>query len=110
MADNLTTIKEQLSDFISKETELAKAEIVPSAKKALWGTVLGVVALAFALHAVWMLVIALAAVFTWLISLTGLSVPLSLVFGFLIAMVVSLIIGAVFGFLAYRKFKKVKAP
>lgn len=110
MADNLSNIKDQLGEFFSKEAELAKAEIVPSAKKGLFGTVLAIVALTFALHAVWMLVIALAAVFTWLISLWGLSVELSLIFGFLIAAVVSLLIGAGFGFFAFRKFKQVKAP
>lgn len=110
MADNLSNIKDQLGEFFSREAELAKAEIVPSAKKALSGTILAVIALTFGLHAIWMLVIALAAVFTWLVSLTGLSVPLSLIFGFLIAMVVSLLIGAVIGFLAWRKYKQVKAP
>lgn len=110
MADNLGNIKDQLGEFFSKEAELAKAEIVPSAKKALSGTIFGIIALTFGLHAIWMLVIALAAVFTWLMSLLGLSVPLSLIFGFLIAMVVSLLIGAVFALVAWRKFKKVKAP
>lgn len=110
MADNVHRIKEQLGAFLTKETELAKAEIVPSAKKAAWGSGLVVVALAFALHAVWMLVIALAAVFTWLMSLTGLSTELSIVFGFLIATVVSLLIAGVFGLLGWRKFKQVRAP
>lgn len=110
MADNVNDIKEQLGELLSKEAELAKAEIVPSAKKAGIGSVLGIVALSFALHAIWMLVIALAAVFAWLVSLTGLSTALSIVFGFLIAAVISLIVAAIIGFLAYRKFKQVKAP
>jgi tetrahydromethanopterin S-methyltransferase subunit F len=117
MADNVNDIagtvddiKQQLSEFIAREKELAKAEIVPSAKKAGVGSVLAVLALAFALHAVWMLVIALAAVFAWLVSLTGLSTALSIVFGFLIAAVISLIVAGILGLLGYRKFKKVKAP
>lgn len=110
MADNLTRIQQQLGEFVEKEKELAKAEIVPSAKKAGVGSVLFVVALAFALHAVWMLVIALAALFSWLVSLTGLSTLLSIIFGFLIATIVSLILAGIFGLLGWSKFKKVKAP
>lgn len=110
MADKLTNIKDHLTDFVSKETELAKAEIVPSAKKAGMGSVMFIVALVFVLHAVWMLIIALAGLFSWLVSLTGLSTALSIVLGFLIATVVSLILGGVFAFIGYRHFKKVKAP
>lgn len=110
MADNLTSIKDHLTDFVSKETELAKAEIVPSAKKAGIGSAMFVIALVFVLHAVWMLVIALASLFSWLVSLAGVSTPLSIVLGFLIATVVSLLIGAVFAFIGYRNFKKVRAP
>lgn len=110
MADNVTQIKDQLSVFISKETELAKAELVPAAKHAGKGIGFFAVSLAFVLHAVWMLVIALAALFTWLMSLTGLSTPLSFIFGFLIAMVVSLIIGGIFALIGLRNVKKVKAP
>lgn len=110
MADNLTNIKDHLSDFVSKETELAKAEIVPSAKKAGLGSAMVIIALVFVLHAVWMLIIALAGLFSWLVSLAGLSTPISLVLGFLIAMLVSLILAGIFGFIGYRYFKKVKAP
>lgn len=110
MADNLQDIKDHLGTFFEKETELAKAEIVPSAKKAGIGSGLFAVALAFTLHAVWMLVIALAALFTWLMYLLGLSIPLSFVLGFLCAMVVSLLIAGLFALFGWLNFKKVKAP
>lgn len=110
MADNVTRIKEQLGVFLDKETELAKAELVPAAKKAGIGSGMFVVALAFVLHAVWMFVIALAALLAWLISLTGLSTALSIVLGFLAAMLISLIFAAVFAALGWGNFKKVKAP
>lgn len=110
MADNITHIKDHLGDFLEKETELAKAELVPSAKHAGFGAGFFAVALAFVLHAVWMLVIALAALFTWMLYLVGLSVPLSFILGFLIAMLVSLLIAGLFGLLGWSRFKKVKAP
>lgn len=110
MADNVTDIKDLLSDFATKEAELAKAELVPAAKNAGVGTGFLAVSLAFVLHAVWMLVIALSALFTWLVSLTGLSVPLSIVLGFLIAFVLALAFGGLFGLLGWRRFKRVRAP
>lgn len=110
MADNVSRIKQHLGEFFSKESELAKAELVPSLKSAGKGTGLMVVALGFVLHAAWMLVIALSAVFTWLFTLTGLSLALSLVFGFLMAAVLALLIAALFALFGLRSFKKVKAP
>lgn len=110
MADNVKDIRENLGDFLSKEAELAKAELVPSAKKAGIGAGMFAISLGFALHAVWMLVIALAALFTWLLTLTGLSLALSFILGFLIAAVVSLIFAGVFALIGIGNFKKVKAP
>lgn len=110
MADNVKNIQDHLGNFLSKEAELAKAELVPSAKKAGIGTGMLAVSLGFALHAVWMIVIALAALFTWLLTLTGMSLALSFILGFLIAAVVSLIFAAIFALIGISKFKKVKAP
>lgn len=110
MADNVKNIQENLGDFLSKEAELAKAELVPSAKKAGIGAGMFAISLGFALHAVWMIVIALAAVFTWLLTLTGMSLALSLILGFLIAAVVSLILAGIFALIGIGNFKKVKAP
>ncbi|WP_296138653.1 phage holin family protein [uncultured Tessaracoccus sp.] len=110
MADHVTTIKHQLGVFLSKEVELAKAELGPAAKHAGVGTGMLAISLGFALHAVWMFVIALAALFTWLMTLTGLSLALSLIFGFLIATVVSLVLAGIFALVGLRRYKKIKAP
>lgn len=110
MADNVNEIKELLSDFAAKEAELAKAELIPAAKKAGLGTGMLAISLAFVLHAVWMLIISLTTLLTWLFSLTGLSTPISIVLGFLVAFFIALAFAALFGWLGLRYFKKVKAP
>lgn len=110
MADNVNDIKDRLTTFLSQEAELAKAEIVPSAKKAGVGSVMFIIALTFVLHALWMFVIALTAVLAWLISLTGLDMLLSVTLGFLAAFLISLIVGGIFAAIGLGKFKKVKAP
>ena len=56
----LVDIKDAVSDFISKESELAAAEIKPAAKAAGFGAGFFAGAAVFVLHAVWMLVILIA--------------------------------------------------
>lgn len=110
MASNLNTIKDQLSAFASREAELAKLELLPAAKNAGKGSAVFVVSLGFALHAVWMFVIALAALFTWLMTLTGLSLIVCMILGFLCAGFVSLILAGIFAFIGVVFFKKVRSP
>ena len=56
----LVEIKDTVAEFVSKETELAAAELKPSAKAAGIGAGFFAVAAVFVFHALWMLVILIA--------------------------------------------------
>lgn len=104
-------LRDHLTEFVSREAELARTELVPSAKHAAFGSGFATGAAAFLFHALWMLVITLGFGIGWLFNaLLKVSLMGSLTLGFLISMVVALLLAALLGFLSYRQFKQVKAP
>lgn len=107
----LVDIKDSLSEFASKTSELATAEITPSAKAAGFGAAFFAVAAAFALHALWMLVILVAlAVGLLLQAVTPLGAFASLTLGFLVSVLFSLLVAAILFTLGRGKLKEVKKP
>ena len=82
-------LRDGLMDFVARETELAKAELVPAAKQAGFGSAFVAAAVTFLLHSLWMLVIVLALALSWLMSLTGLNTVGCLTLGFLAAALLS---------------------
>lgn len=103
-------LRDGLMDFVARESELAKAELIPAAKQAGIGSVLVAVAATFLLHSLWMLVIVLALGLSWLLTLTGLHVIGCLTLGFLLAALLSIGIAVLLIFMARGRFQKVKAP
>ncbi|MDO5083970.1 phage holin family protein [Arachnia propionica] len=114
MASTPTTfqkLRDSLTEFVARESELAKAELIPAAKHAGIGSGLAAGAAAFLFHAAWMLVITLGFGIGWLFNaLAGVSLMGSLTLGFLISMVLSLIVAAVLALLARGRFLRVEAP
>ena len=107
----LIAIKEAVSDFVSKESELAAAEIKPAAKAAGMGAGFFAGAAVFALHAVWMLVILIAlAVGLLLNALTPMGPFPSITLGFLVSVIFSLVVAGVLFLMGRGKFKHVKKP
>ncbi|GAA4890744.1 hypothetical protein GCM10025789_04150 [Tessaracoccus lubricantis] len=107
----LVDIKDSLSEFFSKTSELAAAEIKPAAKAAGVGTGFFAGAAVFVLHALWMLVILIAlAVGLLLNALTGMGAFPAITLGFLVSVLFSLIVAAVLFTLGRGKFKDVKKP
>ena len=49
-------LRDGLMDFVARETELAKAELIPAAKQAGIGSAFVGAAVTFLLHSLWMLV------------------------------------------------------
>ena len=104
-------LRDALMDFVERESELAKAEIIPSAKQAGIGSAYVAGASAFLLHAIWMLVVTFGFGIGWLLdTFTGLGLLGSFTLGFLLGAVVSLAIAAVLALLARKRFRRVKAP
>lgn len=103
-------LRDGLMDFVARETELAKAELVPAAKHAGIGSAFVAAAVTFLLHSMWMLVIVLALALSWLMSLTGLNTVGCLTLGFLVAALLSIGIAVLLIFMARARFRKVKAP
>ena len=103
-------LRDGLMDFIARETELAKAELIPAAKQAGIGSAFVGAAVTFLLHSLWMLVIVLALALSWLLSLTGLNTVGCLTLGFLMAALLSIGIAVLLIFMARARFRKVKAP
>ena len=103
-------LRDGLMDFVARETELAKAELVPAAKHAGIGSAFVAAAVTFLLHSMWMLVIVLALALSWLLSLTGLKTVGCLTLGFLAAALLSIGIAVLLIFMARGRFQKVKAP
>ncbi|HJE51064.1 MAG TPA: phage holin family protein [Tessaracoccus flavescens] len=107
----LVDIKDAVSDFISKESELAAAEIKPAAKAAGFGAGFFAGAAVFVLHAVWMLVILIAlAVGLLLNALTSLGPFPAITLGFLVSVLFSLLVAGILFVLGRGKFKQVKKP
>ncbi len=107
----LVDIKDAVSDFVARETELAAAELKPAAKAAGIGTGYFAGAALFAFHAIWMLVILIAlAVGLLLYAVTPLGPWSSFTLGFLASVLVSLAIALVLVILGRNKFRQVKKP
>ena len=103
-------LRDGLMDFVARESELAKAELVPAAKHAGIGSGLVAAAAAVLLHSIWMLVIVLALVISWLLLLTGIGTIGALTLGFLLAALLSIGIAALLILIARRHFKQVRKP
>ncbi|MCC2594379.1 phage holin family protein [Tessaracoccus sp. OS52] len=99
------------AEFVEREKELAKAELVPAARHAgIGGALFGGVGV-FAFHAIWMLIIALALAVGWLLdSVTVLGPWGSLTIGFVVTAVVSLLIAFILLKIGQGQFKRVHAP
>lgn len=104
-------VRTSLAEFVSKETELAKAELVPSAKQAGVGSGMFAGAGVLALHALWMIIIAISLAIAWLLnSLTVLGPWGSGTIAFIITAVFSLLLAFVLVKLGQSRFKKVSKP
>ncbi len=104
-------IKASLAEFVSKETELAKAEVVPAAKQAGIGSGLFAGAGVLALHALWMILIAVVLAIAWLLnSVTDLGPWAAGTFAFIITAVFSLLVAFILVKLGQSRFKKVSKP
>lgn len=112
--DNTATfaqLREELAEFVTREKELAKAELVPAAKHAGIGSGLFAGAGIFALHALWMLILCGALGIGWLLaSLTLLSPWGAFTIGFATAAIISLLIAFVLIKVGQGQLRKVKAP
>lgn len=107
----LVDIKDAVSDFVARESELAAAELKPAAKAAGIGTGYLAGAAMFAFHVIWMLVILLALALGLLIySVTPFGPWGSFTLGFLASVLVSLAIAIVLAILGRNKFRQVKMP
>lgn len=107
----LVEIKDAVSDFVAKESELAAAEIKPAAKAAGIGAGFFAGAAVFLLHALWMLVILIAlAVALLLQAVTPLGPLASVTLGFLVSVLFSVGVALVLVTLGRGKFKDVKKP
>lgn len=107
----IVEIKDAVSDFVAKESELAAAEIKPAAKAAGMGAGFFAGAAVFLFHALWMLVILIAlAVGLLLQALTPLGPLASVTLGFLVSVLFSLLVAAILAVLGRGKFKDVKKP
>lgn len=104
-------VRASLAEFVSKETELAKAEVLPAAKQAAFGSGMFAGAGAFAFHALWMIIISVALGIAWLLnSVTALGPWGSGMIGFLTTAVFSLLIAFVLVKLGQFRFRKVSKP
>ena len=107
----LQQVRASLAEFISKETELAKAEVVPAAKQAGIGSGMFAGAGVLALHALWMILIAIVLAIAWLLnSVTVLGPWASGTFAFLITAVFSLLVAFILVKIGQARFKKVGKP
>lgn len=107
----LVEIKDAVADFVSKESELAAAELKPSAKAAGIGAGFFAGAAVFLFHALWMLVILVAlAVGLLLHAITPLGPWGSFTLGFLASVLFSLLVAGVLFTFGRGKFSQVKKP
>ncbi|GLZ32986.1 hypothetical protein Lesp02_51740 [Lentzea sp. NBRC 105346] len=91
-----------VSTLVRAEVELAKGEIKAEVKKGLKGSVYFIVALTVLCFSLFFLFMTLGFV------LYDIGLPFSLAFG--IVFVTMLVTAGLFGFLGYRKVKKIRAP
>ena len=61
-------LRDALLEFVQRESELAKAELLPSARQAAIGSGFVAGASAFLLHAIWMLVVTFGFGIGWLLN------------------------------------------
>lgn len=109
--NKIADITASLKEFAARETELAKAELVPSAKNAAIGGGMFGTAGVFALHALWMLLIAGALTVGWAFdTFTALGTWAAFIWGFVTVAVISLAIAAILGLIGRTKFRQVKKP
>lgn len=107
----LVEIKDTIADFVSKETELAAAELKPSAKSALVGSGFFAGAAVFLFHALWMLVILIAlAIGLLLHAVTPMGPWGSFTLGFLSSVLISVLIAGILITFGRGKFSQVKKP
>lgn len=107
----LVAIKDALSDFVAKESELAAAELKPAAKAAGIGGAFFAGAAVFLFHALWMFVILVAlAVGLLLNTLTPLGPWASFTLGFLASVLFSVLVAVILFTLGRGKFAQVKKP
>lgn len=107
----LVEIKDAVADFVSKESELAAAELKPSAKAAGMGAGFFAGAAIFLFHALWMLVILVAlAVGLLLHAITPLGPWGSFTLGFLASVLFSLLVAGLLFTFGRGKFSQVKKP
>lgn len=93
---------QHMSTLVRAEVELAKAEVVGEVKKGVTGSVFFIIASVVLLYSTFFFFFALAEL------LADLGLYRSASYGIVFALM--LIIAGVFGFLGYRKVKKIRAP
>lgn len=109
--ETIQQVRASLAEFVSKETELAKAEVIPAAKQAGIGSGLFGGAGALALHALWMIIISVALGISWLVNAFTVIGPWgSGMIGFLVTAIFSLLIAFILVQLGKSRFKKVSKP
>lgn len=107
----LVDMKDAVSDFVARESELAAAELKPAAKAAGIGTGYFAGAAVFVFHAIWMLVILIAlAIGLLLYSVTPIGPWGSFTLGFLASIIVSVVIAVILAVLGRNRFRQVKKP
>lgn len=107
----LVDIKDALSDFVAKESELAAAELKPAAKTAGIGGAFFAGAAIFLFHALWMFVILIAlAIGLLLHAVTPLGPWASFTLGFLVSVLISALIAGILFTLGRGKIAQLKKP
>lgn len=97
----VTEVTTQLSNLVRAEVELAKTEVTAEVRKGVTGSVFFVIAAVIALFSLFFLFFALG----WLLSeVLRIWAAFAIVFG------IQLLAAALFGFLGYRKVRKIRKP
>ncbi|MDR2974553.1 MAG: phage holin family protein [Propionibacteriaceae bacterium] len=110
ISDLLGQISSDVRSIVADEIALVKAELKPTMRHIGVGSGLFGVAAYFVIAAAFLFWFVLAAGFAWIYSATGLSLLGCVFFGVLTALVVLLIIAAVFALLGKGSFSKAHAP
>ena len=97
----VTEVTTQLSTLVRAEVELARAEVTAEVRKGVTGSVFFVVAATIALFSLFFFFFALGALLAEFLMVW---VAFAIVFG------IQLLAAAVFGFLGYRKVRKIRKP
>ncbi len=101
VGDLVREVTTQLSNLVRAEVELARAEVTAEVRKGVTGSVFFVVAAAIGLFSLFFLFFTLAAL---LAEVFLIWVAFAIVFG------LQLLFAALFGFLGYRKVRKIRKP